>query len=80
MLSRMPGERAAKSLPRTAGEHRVEVGRDEGDLILEILFAQTLQPFATSPGSPLGLPQVGIAFQVRGDGLEYDTSVCGDGA
>lgn len=58
---------------------RVEKLCDEQDLVVESFLGDGFESFLAAPGGPLGLGDGAVAGQVRGDGLEGDAAVGGDG-
>ena len=52
---------------------------NERDLVVEFGFACVLEVLLSTPGSPLGLADSAVAFQMWTDGFKRDAAVLSDG-
>jgi hypothetical protein len=66
-------------LLRVLDEDRIEVRRDQGDLVVEIRFAGGFEVFLAASCGPFRLCDCAIAGQVWCDRFESDAAVAGDG-
>ena len=61
------------------GKDRIEVGGDQGDLVVEVLLAGGFEVFLAAPCGPFRLSDCAVTGQVRCDRFEGNGAVACDG-
>lgn len=69
----------AQLITGCGGENGIDEAGDEGDLIVELSFADLFEAFFAPPSGPLSLFDGTMTLQMRADRFEGHATVAGDG-